>query len=144
MRTMFLPLTCLFLLVLSSCSQYYLSLSQQWIDARYLASTHAHTPDPRQVHPPVGQMVVASWRIPKEVLDKEPEVVLELILWDYTKKTVRFPIDRRMNYATFKLLNEEYEKCGGILTYKGEIVTREGQVFREWKHQLWVDLITVE
>jgi hypothetical protein len=41
------------------------------------------------------------------------------------------------------LLNEEYEKSGGILTYKAQILTQEGEVFREWRHQLWVNLIQV-
>jgi hypothetical protein len=129
---------------LSGCSQYYLSVGQQWIDARYLASSHAHTPDPRQGHPPVGQMLVIDWRVPEEILKQKPEVVLELILWDYTTKTVRYPITKKMDYTTFKLLNEEYEKCGGILTYKASILTPEGKPYREWKHQLWVNLITVE
>ena len=132
------------LIFATSCSQYYLSIAQQWIDGRYLASSHAHTPDPRQANPPVGQMLVLDWRIPKEILEQKPEVILELILWDYTTKTVRYPIHKRMDYAVFKLLDAEYEQSGGVLTYKAEIVTEDGTPYREWKHQLWVNLITVE
>ena len=109
---------------------------------RYLASSHVKTPDPRQDNPPIGQKLIVDWRVPNEIFKKKPEVVLHLILWDYTTRTVRIPIKRRMDYATYKLFNEDYEKTGGILTYKAEIVTADGQVFREWKHQLWVNLIT--
>ncbi len=133
-----------FLTSLTGCSQYYLSIAQQWIDVRYLASTHAKTPDPRQDHPPIGQMLVLDWRVPSEILKKKPQVVLDLIFWDYTTKTVEIPIRKHLDYATFKLLNEDYDKTGGILTYKAKIVTQDGEVFREWKHQLWVNLITLD
>lgn len=49
-----------------------------------------------------------------------------------------------MGWVTYKLFNEEYDKTGGILTYKAEIVTEDGTVYREWKHQLWVNLIQIE
>lgn len=130
-------------LVLSSCDKYYVAVSQQWVDVRYLASTHVKTPDPRQDHPPIGQMVIIDWRVPKELLKKKPHVQLTMILWDYTEKIVCFPIDKRMGWATYKLLDEQYDATGGILTYKAEILSEDGAVFREWKHQLWVNLITL-
>lgn len=135
----------LFLLLLFTpgCQQYYLSICQQWVDVRYLASTHAKTPDPRQAHPPIGQMLILDWRVPKEIYKKKPEVVLDLILWDYTTRQIRFPIDKRMDFTTYKLLDQDYQTSGGILTYKAAIVTADGEVFREWKHQLWVNLITI-
>lgn len=135
-----LPISIVFF---SGCRQYYLSICQEWVDVRYLASTHVGTPDPRQDRPPIGQMLILDWRIPKEVLKKKSEVILDLILWDYTTRQVKIPIKRRMDFATYRLFNEEYEKTGGILTYKAQIVTQDGRVFREWKHQLWVNLITI-
>ncbi len=134
----------LLLLVLSSCEKYYVSVSQQWVDVRYLASTHVKTPDPRQDHPPIGQMMIIDWRVPKELLRKKPHIQLTMIFWNYTEKTVCFPIDQRMGWVTYKLLDEEYDETKGILTYKAEIVDEKGSLFREWKHQLWVNLITVQ
>lgn len=144
MRSWFLLLLSIAIFFLSGCRQYYLSICQQWIDVRYLASNHVSTPDPRLDHPPVGQMLILDWRLPKEIFKKKPVVVLDLILWNYTTRQVRIPIERRMDFATYRLLNEDYEKTGGILTYKAEIVTQDGEVFREWKHQLWVNLITID
>jgi hypothetical protein len=92
----------------------------------------------------LGQKLVVDWRVPKEVLKKKPEVVLDLILWDYTTRQLRFPIKRQMDYETYRLLNEEYQKTGGILTYRAQIITEDGEIFRELKHQLWVNLITVD
>lgn len=137
-----LPLTIL-VFFLPGCRQYYLSICQEWVDVRYLASNRVSTPDPRLEHPPIGQMLILDWRIPKEIFKKKPEIVLNLILWDYTTRQIKIRIKRRMDFATYRLLNEEYEKTGGILTYKAEIVTEDGEVFREWKHQLWVNLITI-
>ena len=143
MRYCLLVFVSLLLFFLPGCRQYYLSICQEWVDVRYLASTRVSSPDPRQEHPPVGQMLILDWRIPKEVLKKKPEVVLDLILWDYTTRQIRIPIKRRLDFATYRLMNEKYEKTGGILTYKASIVTQNGEVFREWKHQLWVNLITI-
>lgn len=134
---------CLLSLILPGCRQYYLSVCQEWVDARYLASTHVGTPDPRQAHPPIGQMLILDWRVPKDLFEKKPEVVLDLIFWDYTTKQIRIPITRRMDFSTYRLFNEEYDKTGGILTYKAEIVTEGGTIYRTFKHQLWVNLITV-
>lgn len=135
-----IPLT---LLLLPGCRQYYLSVCQEWVDERYLASTNVSTPDPRKDHPPIGQMLILDWRVPSDVFKKKPEVVLDLVLWDYTAREIRIPIKRRMDFATYRLFDADYEKSGGILTYKAKIVTEDGEVFREWKHQLWVNLITV-
>ncbi len=128
----------------AGCSKYYLAVDQQWIDVRYLASTFAKSPDPRQAKPPLGQMLVFEWYLPKEVIREEPMLQVDVILWDYSTRHLDIPIKRRMSTTTFKLLNEEYDKSGGILTYKAQIVTKSGEVFREWKHQLWVKLITLD
>ena len=128
----------------SSCSKYYLSVQQQYVDINYLASVQVNTPDPRKAKPPLGQMLIIDWHVPPRILKQHPQVVLDLILWDYSTKIVTIPLKGQLNYTTYKLLNEEYEKVGGILTYKAQIVTEDGKVFRESKHQLWVKLITIE
>lgn len=127
-----------------SCSKYYLSVNQQWIDANYLASVNVGSPDPRRENPPLGQMLIIDWRVPQEVIDQQPEILLDLIFWDYTTTTIHIPVDKRMDYTTYKLLNDDYHQKGGILTYKATLVTGKGEVFRQAKHQLWVNLITVD
>ena len=143
MKTYRIGSLCLLLSLLFGCKQYYLSICQEWVDSTYLASSHVSTPDPRQENPPLGQKLIVDWRVPKEIFDQKPVVVLDLILWDYTTRQVKIPIHHQMDFSTFNLLNEEYEKSGGILTYKAQIVTQDGEVFREWRHQLWVNLIRV-
>lgn len=138
--------TSLFLLILllTGCGKYNLAVQQQWIDVNYLASTQVNTPDPLRENPPVGQMLIIDWKIPRKMLKDKPQLLLDLIFWDYTTQTIRIPITYPMNYTTYELLSDDYEKTGGILTYKASIVNQEGTVYRECKHQLWVNLIHFE
>jgi hypothetical protein len=142
-RYCFLFALVLLSLLTSSCEKHYLSVQQRWVDINYLASVQINTPDPRREHPQVGQMLIIDWRLPREVLRQNPTVLLDVIYWDYTTKTIRLPITHPLDYTTYELLDEEYEKTGGILTYKAQIVTESGTVIKESKHQLWVNLITV-
>jgi hypothetical protein len=133
------------LLSLASCSRSILSVRQQWVDSRYLASTHVGTPDPRQEHPPFGQQLVIYWWVPNHVLEKNPELDLSVIFWNFTQKKITFPIHSNSGYKVYSLLDEEFQDTGGLLTYKAEINTPgETQPFGEWKHQLWVNLIELD
>ena len=137
---LFLPI----ILLTAGCGKYYLSVQQQWIDINYLASTQVRTPDPRRSNPPLGQMIIIDWKIPNALLKEKPYILLDLIFWDYTTQTLKIPIEHPLDYTTYELLNEEYEKKGGILTYKAAIANQDGTLFKEAKHQLWVNLIRIE
>lgn len=129
--------------MLASCEKYYLSLRQLPVDASYLASSHVHTPDPRQDHPPHGQKIVLRWSVPPELLDKKPQIVFHVIYKNHTEKAFVYPIESRMGYKVYSLLDQDYDETGGLLTYRADILTPDHRVYREWKHQLWVDLITL-
>ncbi len=135
---------CLSLAFLTGCKKHYIAVDQRWIDANYLSSTQVGTPDPRQEHPPMGQMLIIQWFLPSSLLKQNPHVELDLIFWDYTTTRVLIPIEHWMDWATYKCLDEDYQKTKGILTYKAAIVTENGEMFREWKHQLWVNLIQID
>jgi hypothetical protein len=135
-----LPLICL-----TGCAKnQYLSLMSDKIDARYLASTHVGTPDPRQANPPQGQRIVIAWYVPGRILEERPEIRLHLLFWNNTTQVVCYPIYKGRGNKVFFLLGDEFIEKKGILTYKAEIVTADGSVFSEWKHQLWVNFIEVE
>jgi hypothetical protein len=125
-------------------TDYYLSLRQVPVDATYLASSHVGTPDPRKAHPPHGYKIVIQWAVPPEILEQDPQILFQVIYKNHTEKTFVYPIESRLGYEVYTLLDEEYDKSGGILTYRAEIMTPDKKVFREWKHQLWVNLITLD
>lgn len=134
----------LLLLVMAGCQKYGIVARRQKVDPTYLASTHIGSPDPRQADPPNGQMVIVEWWVPPELFAQNPKICLHLVFWDYTERKIQFPIDRRVGYETYFILGDDFLTTCGILTYKAEIITDDGCVFRDWKHQLWVNLIQVE
>ncbi len=99
------------------------------------------SPDPRQAHPPIGQQLVVDWQVPQALLKRNPICILHVIYWDYTEETFTHKIDRKIGHWTYDLLNEAFFARKGILTYRAEILTSDGEVYKEWKHQLWVNLI---
>lgn len=144
MRVQFSWAPLFFLWTLAGCSKYYLSLRQVPIDDQYLASSHVGSPDPRQANPPMGQKVVMQWAVPPELLSEKPRLVFHVIYKNHTQEEFVYPIKDRMGMEVFSLLNEHYRDKGGLLTYHAEIRTEDGAMYKEWKHQLWVHLITFE
>ncbi len=132
------------LFCLTACSRGYLSVQQEWVDSRYLASTYVATPDPRQANPPIGQKLIIRWWVPAAIFEKNPVLVLQVIRWDFTEETIRFPLKKRFGYEIYSLLNQNYEETEGLLTYRAQIVTDDQEVVTEWKHQLWVNLIKID
>lgn len=114
------------------------------VDVSYLASSHVDTPDPQRANPPRGQKIVLQWAVPPELLEKKPQIVFHMIYKNHTEKTLVYPIDSRLGYEVYSLLDKDYDETGGLLTYKADIITSDQQIYREWKHQLWVNLITLE
>ncbi len=141
----FKKILCFGLLVcLTGCGRSYLTVRQEWVDSRYLASTYVATPDPRQANPPIGQKLILHYWVPSWVLEKNPTLVLQIIHWDFTEEIVKYPLKKRIGYETYALLNKKYEETEGLLTYRAQIVTDDQQIFSEWKHQLWVNLIQID
>lgn len=132
------------LFTLSSCSRYYVEVYQQKVDGTYLASVHVGTPDPRLANPPYGQLLVAEWQIPLELLPKYPFLELDVIFWDNIQRRYVFPINHRKGFERLFIIDDEFVKTGGILAYRARIKTEDGKIFREWRHQLWVNLITID
>lgn len=143
-RNIFCLSALLLLTLLVSCGKGHLSVRQEWIDGRYLASTYVKTPDPRQAHPPTGQKLIVQWWVPSQVLENHPKLLLKIIYWDFTEKTITFPITKRVGYETYTLLDKEYEEKQGLLTYRAEIVTDDDKIYQEWTHKLWVNLIKID
>ncbi len=128
----------------TGCEKYYLSLTDQKINVNSLASTHANTPDKRQHSPPIGEMIVMDWRVPKEILDKKPIIDLYVIYGNYTEQRFEYPIFKRMGYKTCKVLNDDFVSSKGVITYRADLRLNDGQIYRSWDHQLWVNLITID
>lgn len=108
-----------------------------------LASTFVGSPDPRQKNPPTGEKLIIGWKLPSDSLDQELLLQLDIIYRNHSKKRECYPISQRRGIIIYHLLDEEYFKTRGFLTYKAEIITREGSVLKEWRQKLWFNLITI-
>ncbi len=127
---------------LGSCHRYDLSVSKLPSDARDLASTYVGTPDPRPA--PIGEKLLIDWRIPRLMVQEGASLRLSLLYWNYTEEIISYPIDSWIGYKVYRLVNEECAERKGLLTYKAEIVQQDGTVFKEWQHQLFVNLIDIQ
>lgn len=132
------------LLLLCGCEKYYLSVKRELVNRDRLASTYVGSPDPRQKNPPKGQELTLEWRLPEEALQEKLVLVLDLIYRDYTRKSICHPIDRKRGIFTYSLLNQELKEKEGFLTYKAEIQNEKGEVIKQWKQQLWTELIIID
>jgi len=134
----------LMLLFLTGCSTCFLNLTQLKVDCDYLASMHVGTPDPRQLCPPCGEQILIEWKTPKSVLACDPFIELHVVYRNYTEDTFIYPLSHMVGYTCYSLLGQDYEEKKGILTFRADLKLADGTVYKSWKHQLWVKLITVE
>ncbi len=134
----------LLLLFLCGCEKYYLSVKREYVDQSKLASTYVGSPDARQKNPPKGQELILEWRLPMESVDEKMVLVLDVLYKNYAQETISYPVLRRRGLVIYSLLGDEYKEKNGFLTYKAEIRTGEGEVLKEWKQQLWTELIVID
>ncbi len=131
-------------LLLSACNKYHVAVIRQNVNVDYLASSRANTPDPRKANPPLGQILVVDWHIPTDILHSSPSGKLHVVYKDYSEEVIDFDVGATTGYITHRLLGEKFLEKGGFLTYKAEILTASGEVYREWKQQLWVRIIHLD
>ena len=127
-----------------SCEKYYLSVKREAVDRMKLASTFVGSPDPRQKNPPKGQELILEWRLPEQALQEELVLVLSVIYKNHTEEKIRYPINRRRGVITYSVLGNDYKETEGFLTYKAEILNKDQSVIKQWKQQLWTDLIVID
>ena len=129
---------------LSACQKYYLSLNGLKINEQYLSSVHVNTPDKRRQAPPVGEIIVMDWRIPKAVLERSPVIHLHLVYHNYSQETLFFPIHYKMGYVTHKNIDLQHMENQGVLSFAAQIVLDDGTIYKDWYHQLYTELIALD
>ncbi|MGE3954144.1 MAG: hypothetical protein AB7F31_02960 [Parachlamydiales bacterium] len=129
------------LLLLTACAHKTLTVQHEYLDRRYLASSYAHTVDPRQGSF-CGEMLLIGWCLPKGCSCQEAQVRLTLRFRDGAVEEIPFSLSRRQGRLCYRLLNPKWGCRGGILTYKVELV-RGGEALSTFEHQVWAELISV-
>ncbi|MCF7852052.1 MAG: hypothetical protein K9M07_02295 [Simkaniaceae bacterium] len=136
-----------------------MTVERHYVDERQLASTFVQSPDPLQKNPPVGEKLWINWNIPSSAFkshhvseDDSTQIyercglilTLKVIFKDLNEDIVSYPVLSRKGSVVYSLLNQEYEKTGGILTYYAEIATIEGKVLEVYKQQMWFKPIHIK
>ncbi|MDX8430492.1 MAG: hypothetical protein SNF33_01615 [Candidatus Algichlamydia australiensis] len=129
------------LLFLASCAPYSVGVKRLSYGRGNLSSTWVGSPDPEQENPPKGQKLFITYRIPPSRVRNAPMLSLHVIFRNYTEEVITFPIHQQSGNFLYELMNEKFQEKGGFLTYKAELVNKEGEVLADWRQQMWVELI---
>ncbi len=129
------------LLAFSSCTCHRLTIQTQYLNSEYLASHHVRTPDPRLFHPIIGQRLVLQWSLcDQQIEEHETYLYLKVRFRNHCEKEIRVPITSPKGVYLYKIVNEDYDQSGGVLTYFAEIRDNT-RVLASWRHPLWAQLI---
>ncbi|MBS0622192.1 MAG: hypothetical protein JSR80_04450 [Verrucomicrobia bacterium] len=131
----------LFLLLLGSCCTHRpLVVRNEYLDARYLASTYIETPDPRRCWF-YGQQLIVNWKIPREwMCEGELHLFVTLRYGSAEIETFRLPLTKCRGAYVYRLIGDCYCEKEGIRTYKIEIYSGE-RCLHLWEHQVWTPLV---
>lgn len=136
-RVVYFVLLCL----VTGCGRCHISVCSEYLDERYLASFHCFTPDPL-CGCFYGEQLIVSWRVPDHYLSEEGAVIYLWVRYRNGKlERVVIPILCSRDTYTYRIVGNEYLCACGILTFKAEIVGREGRVLDRWCHHVWVEYI---
>lgn len=107
-----------------------------------LASYYVQAPDPMLACPPLGQRLYITWSLPENYMCYKDLYLAGVIRFgnkeeDRWTKLIRNSSGSFMYY----LVGDAYFEKKGIQTFVIEVIG-DGQVLEEWRHQLWVELIT--
>ncbi len=133
------------LLGLTSCGSHQLTVQRFVVTPENLPSQFVGAPDPDFEHPVIGQRLFVSYKIKKMDQEAMPYfLTLKVIYKNLEEETKTFTIFRDEGKQEFAILNEAFEATGGILTYKADLTTVDGEQIAEFKHRLWFELISFE
>ncbi|MCB1112256.1 MAG: hypothetical protein H7A37_00240 [Chlamydiales bacterium] len=145
MRPVLFLASLVLLLLSTGCCCHHVRGNLEYLSIETLASYHVCTPDPLRHCPPIGQRLVVTWGIPKPYFSRycDLHINLSIIYRNHQTAEVQIPVDKRTSYYVYDIVNEAFCETGGILTFKLELVG-DGCLLDEWKHQLWIKLITID
>jgi len=127
--------------VLSGCATTELGVRRLPLKAEYYASTFARTPNPSPDANEAGERLYVDWRIPFKMDPKDFEVVLSVVYKDLSEETIRKPLTGRVGGFNFPLVGDKFKKTKGFLTYKADLIDKNGIVADSWEQAMWVKVL---
>jgi hypothetical protein len=129
---------------LVSCNRPPLTVQSDYIHYEDLASYHVNTPDQKKEWPETGQRLYVNWNLdPESIEGKETELLLTVRYGTREEALMTYPVDYYCGSVIYTLMNDEYRRKKGIVTFRADIMADQ-KVVACWRHQLWTELIRVE
>jgi hypothetical protein len=119
-----------------------LSVFSNYLTREDRASYFVGTPDPLLNSPPVGQRLYISWRLPKEYCAKSLVIKAYLRFHDKKQEVVTYSLRNTSGSRVYELLGQDFFSSGGLSTFKVELYA-DDKLLDEWRHIMWVELITI-
>lgn len=139
-----LVLSSIGVLLLTSCKTHYLNVQTQYLSRENLASFHINSPDPCLEKPIIGQRLLIEWALPKNFCHyPNINMKLKVRFRNHKEEEISIPIQKRWGNYLYCVLEDQYFKTQGIVTYKVDLFT-DNCLISSWKHPLWSELITFE
>ncbi len=130
--------------LLPGCSRNLLTVHTEYLSRQDLASYYVGTPDPMRNYPPVGQRLIVSWSLPKDLLScNDLRIEITIRFGNRQEVVESLSLCKDSGTYVYSLLNEDFFEKEGILTYKVDLFG-SGEIIEEWRHQIWADLILFE
>lgn len=134
-----------FCAVLSSCSSSKVVVERYPIVPEDLPSYYVESPDPELKNPIIGQVLNCRYRVKNPDKNKMPYfLILKVIYKNLDEEIKSVTIFKEEGSFEFPVVGEKYEATGGVLTYRADLTTFDGEEVANFKHRLWFDLISFE
>lgn len=130
-------------LLLTGCCSQTLQLYTEFIGVEQYASYHVGTPDPYLCCPELGQILVVKWDLPPHICRmKNLHVDIRVRYYDGSEEQIIFPVRKRDETRIWKVVDDLYNTCGGIATYKAILFSEFTPLYTH-EHLLWNETIQV-
>jgi hypothetical protein len=145
MKRVYVKSVCLFLLLLAGCARKTeLTVYNQAVDKKYLASTKVKTPDPRQHPVDRGQRLIIAWSAPGANFKKDCWSLKAYLQYGNRKEEVKeIAVQRRFGEWTLEWVGDEFYHKRGVVSYKVDLL-KNGVVEKTFCHQLYCEIIRLE
>lgn len=142
MRFPYIPF---YLFFFVGCSSAKIVVDRYAVSPSELPSVYVESPDPRLKNPTYGQVLAIRYRIRNAYSKKMPYLLLLKVIYkNLDEEAKSYTIFNEGGTFEFPVIDEAFEETGGVLTYRAELSTFDGEIIAEFKHKLWFELISFE
>jgi len=145
MNSLIIRSFCLLFLLFTSCTRKTeLTVYNQSVDKKFLASTKVKTPDPRQHSIDRGQRLIIAWSVPSANFKRNQWSLRAYLQYGNRKEEVKeIPVCKQSGDWILEWVGDEFYRKRGVASYKVDLL-KDGQIEKTFRHQLYCEIIRLE